>query len=157
MVFFSAYTFGQTDTVQQSSRQETRSWAIDSTFQTDSLRADTLNVADTLAQDSVAKSSEAIESPVAYKAADSVSFDLRNKKVFLYSDSEIDYEQINLKADRIEIEFQNDIINAFPGEDSLGREIGVPVFTEGAKEYKSHYMRYNYKTKKGLIDRKSVV
>jgi lipopolysaccharide assembly outer membrane protein LptD (OstA) len=151
MVFFSAYTFGQTDTVQQSSRQETRSWAIDSTFQTDSLRADTLNVADTLAQDSVAKSSEAIESPVAYKAADSVSFDLRNKKVFLYSDSEIDYEQINLKADRIEIEFQNDIINAFPGEDSLGREIGVPVFTEGAKEYKSHYMRYNYKTKKGLI------
>lgn len=117
----------------------------------DSLRPDTVVSADTIAADSLKKSSDAIKSPVKYHAADSISFDLKSRKVYLYKDSEIDYEKINLKAANIEIDFPTDMINAYGREDSTGKLVDKPIFTEGGKEYKSNIMQYNYKTKKGYI------
>ncbi|HKK09838.1 MAG TPA: putative LPS assembly protein LptD, partial [Bacteroidales bacterium] len=117
----------------------------------DSLLPDTVISADTIAADSIKKSDDAIKSPVKYHAVDSISFDLKSRKVYLYKDSEIDYEKINLKAAHIEIDFPTDMINAYGREDSTGKLVDKPVFTEGGKEYKSNIMRYNYKTKKGYI------
>ncbi|MDZ7777310.1 MAG: hypothetical protein U5L09_17730 [Bacteroidales bacterium] len=89
--------------------------------------------------------------PCKYHAKDSISFDLKSRKVYLYKDAEIDYQQINLKAALIEIDFPTDLINAYGKEDSTGKLQNKPVFTESGKTYRSEIMRYNYKTKKGHI------
>lgn len=123
----------------------------DSLFPPDSINPDSVIMADTLSADSLKKSEDAINAPVEYHAADSISFDLKHRKVYLYKDSEIDYDKINLKSANIEIDFPTDIINAFGRIDSTGKLVDKPVFTEGGKEYSSDTMRYNYKTKKGYI------
>ena len=120
------------------------------TLQNDSLVADSLGSSDTTKADT-AKKGQAISSTVKYKAKDSISFDLKNRKVYLYKNAEIDYENINLKADRIEIDFPNNMIDANGIEDSTGQLIGKPKFTEGGKTYRSKEMRYNYETEKGRI------
>ncbi|HPM91328.1 MAG TPA: putative LPS assembly protein LptD, partial [Bacteroidales bacterium] len=116
------------------------------------ISADTLS-ADSLRIDSIApgKSSDALEYKVDYKSADSTFFDLANKKVYMYRNAEINYDDINLKADYIEIDFNTDEIFAKGLPDSTGKDAGLPVFKQGDQQFESRTMRYNYKSKKGLI------
>jgi lipopolysaccharide assembly outer membrane protein LptD (OstA) len=110
-------------------------------------------VADTLVVDSLAKaaSKDALDAKVEYKANDSTIFDLVHKKVFLYGQAEINYQDINLKADYIEINFEKNEVFATGRPDTTGKMVGVPVFTQAGQSFKSQEMRYNYKTKKGFI------
>lgn len=123
----------------------------DTTLHINKLIADTTAVNDTIVADSLKKNPDAINAPVEYSASDSISFDLKQRKVYLYKDSEIDYEKINLKAANIEIDFPTDMINAYGKTDSTGKLINKPIFTESGKAYTSNVMRYNYKSKKGYI------
>jgi len=116
----------------------------------DTIKGDTTVYADTTATDTTKKADQ-ITSPVNYSATDSISFDLKNRKVYLYKNAEIDYEDINLKAGFIEIDFPNNIIDAQGIEDSTGKILGKPEFKEGTQSYRSEELRYNYKTEKGRI------
>ncbi len=98
-------------------------------------------------------STNAIESTVEYKAEDSIRIDLTTKKVFMYKNDEINYQDINLKADYVEIEFTTSEVYATGSEDSLGNPVGRPVFTMGDNSFESESMRYNYETKKGLVEK----
>jgi len=108
---------------------------------------------DTLIGIKSTKSPNALEAQVKYKSADSVRFDFRNKKAYLIRDAEINYQDINLKAAYIEIDFDRTEIYATGLPDSTGKETGLPVFTQGDQTFTSHVLRYNYKSKKGFINR----
>lgn len=110
-------------------------------------------VPDTLVLDSVGgkPSKDALDHKVDYKSADSIYFDIINKKVFMYRNAEINYDDINLKADYIEIDFDKDELYATGLPDSTGKMMGLPVFKQADQQFKSKTMRYNYKTKKGMI------
>ena len=110
-------------------------------------------VVDTLTLDTskTKSSSSTIESKVEYSANDSIRFDLKEQKVYLYKDDDIKYEEINLKADYVEIDFSKNLVFAKGVADSTGKEIGTPVFTEGGHSFKSKTITYNFTTKKGLI------
>jgi len=110
---------------------------------------------DTLANDTVVKlpKKSSLEAKVDYKAEDSLRFDIKNQRMFLFNEGEITYTDINLKANYIEIDFPNNMIYAHGSRDSLDNEIGVPEFTQGEMKFKSKIMNYNYKTKKGYIRR----
>jgi len=110
---------------------------------------------DTIVTDSLAGggSKDALDAKVDYKAKDSTIFDLVNKKVFLYGDAVIDYDDINLKAAYIEIDFEKNEVYATGMPDSTGKEAGIPVFKQAEQTFKSHIMRYNYKSKKGFINK----
>jgi hypothetical protein len=58
---------------------------------------------------------------------------------------------MNLKAEFIEIDNSNNTITAFGKIDSLGKNIGTPLFKDGAQEIACRKMIYNLKTKKGKI------
>jgi lipopolysaccharide assembly outer membrane protein LptD (OstA) len=113
------------------------------------------SVPDSSAVDSLAakSSKEALEAKVDYKAKDSTLFDLVNHKVFLYGGAEINYKDINLKADYIEINFDKNEIYATGMPDSTGKMAGIPVFKQGSQNFKSQVMRYNFKSKKGYISK----
>jgi lipopolysaccharide assembly outer membrane protein LptD (OstA) len=123
-------------------------------FQPDTVSADTVAVPDSLITGSLAvrTSENAPDSKVEYKCVDSIRLDLPKRKVFLYGDAEIYYEDISLKADYIEIDFNTNELFASGMEDSTGHMAGFPVFSEGNQTFKSETLRYNFTSKKGMID-----
>ena len=92
-----------------------------------------------------------INDDILYDASDSMHFDIVNKKVFLYGDAFIKYENTEIKADFIEIDWIKNQIFAKGRIDSSRKMSGYPHFKEGTKTFKAKEMTYNYKSKKGII------
>lgn len=113
-------------------------------------QSDSSTTEDSLRQSNISK--DAIESKVTYKARDTIKYDFANQKVFLYGDAIVTYEDIELKAEYIELKMDSNIVFATGVKDSTGKVIGSPVFKEGNQEYRSTRMTYNFKTEKGKID-----
>jgi len=107
-----------------------------------------LIVSDSLSADA---SSGMLKSAVQYRANDSIRFDLTSQKVYLYDQNDLTYEQINLKANYVEIDFVSKTVYARGVPDSLGIVQGNPEFKEGAQQFRSKEMRYSFETRKGLI------
>lgn len=138
-----SFTLQAQDTIVQN-EPDTNLFLRDSTEikQTDSTAVDTL---------SSNKSSQAIKSKVDAKARDSIMFDLTEQKIYLFNQADLKYEQIQLEAAYVEIDFNKSIAFAKGMKDSTGKVVDDPVFTEKGQSYKSETMKYNYDTKKGLI------
>ena len=106
--------------------------------------------ADTLATDSVPKKKNALDAPVDYQAKDSIVMTAGNW-AYLFGEGNVKYQQIELQAEKIEMNMDSSIVFAKFGLDSIGAEFGYPLFKDGGQEYESKTMRYNFKSKKGFI------
>lgn len=106
--------------------------------------SDTLKVKKTPKKDN-------LKSKVEYMAKDSMRFDIKDQKVFLFEEADIKYEDIDLKSGYVEIDFPMKTVHATGIKDSTGKEIQVPEFTQAAQKFKSKVMTYNYDTKRGYI------
>ncbi len=116
-------------------------------------KADSMAVADSVkkAVNLMPLSKDAVKEIVSYKAVDSVAIDLESKRAYLYHDGEIDFENMNLKADAVELDFNRQQLHASGVVDSTGKYKGRPVFKQGETEYHADTLTYNYKSGKGLI------
>ncbi|MEI6456507.1 MAG: putative LPS assembly protein LptD [bacterium] len=115
---------------------------------------DTITKSDTSAKDTIAKKKEGgqkLEAKVEYVSRDSLRFEIKDQKVFLYKDAEIKYQNIDLKAAYIEIDFPKNLVFAKGIPDSTGKDQGMPQFSEGSENFKSKIINYNYITKRGFI------
>jgi hypothetical protein len=92
-----------------------------------------------------------IETTVNYIASDSIYYNMENQKISMYGDSNIDYGTINLKAEEIEIDWNNKLIDANFKFDTLGKKIGKPIFTEENQSYETDKISYNFDSKKAKI------
>ncbi|MBL7110544.1 MAG: LPS-assembly protein LptD [Bacteroidales bacterium] len=99
----------------------------------------------------ISSSKDAIDSPVSYKAVDSIIYALSEKKVYLFGKSEINYQQIKLTAEIIEFDMGNEIVFARGEKDSLGVPFGRPVFADESETFQADELSYNFRTKKGII------
>ncbi|MDD6209607.1 MAG: putative LPS assembly protein LptD [Bacteroidales bacterium] len=112
------------------------------------------DLADTLAlkADSLesAPKKGALDAPVVYHAKDSIVMTAGNR-AFLFGESNVKYNDIELDAEQIEMNMDQSTVFATYGLDSLSNEFGYPLFKEGGGEYESKTMKYNFKTKKGYI------
>ncbi len=115
----------------------------------DSLRSDTLAVADTTVTDTVAE--PYIEAPIDYNAEDSIIVSFDGQKVYLYNNSRVTYQQIELTAYFIELDLETKEVYAEGKEDSTGTLIQKPVFRDGNEEFESKTLRYNFESEKGII------
>ena len=86
-------------------------------------------------------------------ARDSIVQDIVNRKVYMYGDAVINYQDITLKAAYIEVDFRTNQVYARGIADSTGKIIGSPEFTEAGQTFKAKEMSYNFDTKKGLISK----
>ncbi|MFN3404763.1 MAG: putative LPS assembly protein LptD [Cytophagaceae bacterium] len=92
------------------------------------------------------------ETTVKYNARDSIRLDVVKQIAFLYGDAFIEYGNISLKAERIEIDWHNHTLTARGVKDTVtGRTIGIPVFKEGTDTYTADTIVYNFQTRRGLI------
>lgn len=94
---------------------------------------------------------EPLEHRIIYNARDSIRYETKGQKVYLFGDGYVEYETMNLKAEFIEIDNEKNTITAYGKTDSLGNESGNPLFKDGDQEISCRKMIYNLKTKKGKI------
>ncbi len=96
-------------------------------------------------------SPNAISSTVEYSAKDSVVNDLQRRYTYLFGGAVVKYEDMELRADYIEIDFKNSELYASGVADSNGRLHGNPVFIQTDANYHAREIKYNFQTKKGKI------
>ena len=96
-------------------------------------------------------SPDAVDQLVKYKARDSVAMDLSTRRAFLYSDGKIDYGEMILEADRIEVDFGKQTLHAYGTTDTAGEAVGRPFFKQDEDEYHADTITYNYNSQKGII------
>ncbi len=131
----------------------------------DTLKVDSsLLVADTTQKDSLPKDTTKIDSitlipgkkkdplsaPVVYEATDSIVF-VEGGFAHLYGDGKVTYEKTELMAAIISMDMDSSTVFARGVTDSLGVIKGKPVFKDGETPYETNTIRYNFKSKRGLI------
>jgi len=99
------------------------------------------------------KSHATLDAMVERIARDSIVQDIANRKVYMYGDAIIKYQDITLKAAYIEVDFTTNQVYAKGIADSTGKVVGSPEFTEAGQTFKAKEMSYNFDTKKGLISK----
>ncbi|UCH14738.1 MAG: LPS-assembly protein LptD, partial [Bacteroidales bacterium] len=92
-----------------------------------------------------------IESEVLYNSRDSFKISLADQRVYLYGEAQVNYQNIELKADYIVFDMTNNIVMATSLSDTAGKPTGKPVFKQGEETFQSDTIRYNFDTKKGVI------
>ena len=116
-------------------------------------RKDSLIVSDTLiVSDSAKVTKSKFENPVIANAGDSIVILQKENKVRIYHSGEVIYDNINLKADFIEMDLNTNIVYAEGVMGDSGKIVGKPVFTEGKEKYEMTAMYYNFDTKKAIIN-----
>jgi len=96
-------------------------------------------------------SPNAVTSVVEYFAQDSVEFDIKNKKALLFEKTKLLYEDIELEAYSVTIDFSKNELHAEGIADTTEKLHGSPVFKQSSYEFKCHELDYNFASKKGLI------
>jgi len=97
-------------------------------------------------------SKDAIEAEVKYDARDSSWVDLTNEKIHLYGGAVVDYQKIKVTANYMIIDFANNIIEGYFKKDSINNDKDKPTFSDGENTFTYKEIRYNFKSKKGLVD-----
>ena len=98
-----------------------------------------------------ASSPDSLAAAVTYAAQDSMWTDFELQEIHLYGDASVAYEQINLKANHIVLNYGTNIVFAEPLPDSVGRPAGLPEFSDGGQSFTAKEMTYNFKSKKGIV------
>ena len=106
--------------------------------------------ADSLTIDTIPPKKGALEATVEYEAKDSIVLTAGNL-AFLFGESDVKYQDIELKSDLIRIVMDSSIIYATHSTDSLGEMLGLPVFTQGEQTIEARELSYSFKTQKGSI------
>jgi hypothetical protein len=102
-------------------------------------------------------SKDSLDAPVNYQARDSMVFDLSNSQFLMYGEGDVTYTDIKLKADYIQFDWTTNTVTSAGLADSLGRLTGKPQFTQGDQEFGAKEMKFNFKTRKGLITEASTI
>lgn len=119
--------------------------------------SDSLRVmhADSLRQDSVQvhdeSSESAIKSTITYNATDTIFISAAERKVYLYKNAKVSYEDIELTAYYIELDMDTKEVYAEGLTDSLGITTEEPKFKQGNDEFDCTTLRYNFESQKGII------
>ena len=87
---------------------------------------------------------------VKYTASDYVSLNQRLKKIYLYNEAEVLYQDMEIKAGVIEIDYSKNLVYAGRLKDSTGYS-QRPVFTQGANVIEPDSIVFNTETKKALV------
>lgn len=104
-----------------------------------------------VATDSVPKKKGFLQSIVKRKAAGYERFDQKKKLLTLYDQAELYYEDYELKAGIIVMNYEKNEVYAGRLKDSLGNYTQRPVFKQGSNVIEPDSIRFNTQTKKALV------
>jgi lipopolysaccharide assembly outer membrane protein LptD (OstA) len=94
-----------------------------------------------------------VDAVINYTAKDSLVYDLKSKKVYLYNDAKLTYKDLKLDAGRIRIDQETQILEAYGIPDTVytGKFVQSPVMFQGNEKYEGSKLSYNFKTLQGNV------
>lgn len=87
---------------------------------------------------------------VTYRASDYVSLNQKKKKIYLYNEAEVLYQDMEIKSGVIVIDYSKNLVYAGRIKDSTGYS-QRPVFTQGENVIEPDSIVFNTETKKALV------
>jgi len=105
---------------------------------------------DSIQKDSV-KPKVFLDGKVKYKAEKYAKIEQKKKRITLYDQAELYYQDIELKSGIIVLDYEKNEVNAGRIKDSLGNYTQFPNFKQGGNVIEPDSIRFNFKTKKALI------
>jgi hypothetical protein len=112
---------------------------------------DTLNSKDSSKIVKTASIGSTLKGIVTYNAQDTMFMDLVAQKVYLYDSATVDYEDVSLRADYIEIDFKNSVVTAEGKKDSAGKYVEKAMITQADQTFYGDKLSFNFETQKGKI------
>ncbi|MGX1930535.1 putative LPS assembly protein LptD [Flagellimonas sp. 2504JD4-2] len=111
---------------------------------------------DSIARDSVQVDTVQGKQPllldkIQYKAKDYVKLSQKDNKIYLYNEAEIYYQDTELKAGVIVMDYIKNEVYAGRLKDSTGVYSQLPFFKQGDNEVRPDSIRFNFDTQKALI------
>ena len=107
--------------------------------------------ADSTRTDSLNGTQETLLDKIRYKAKDYVRMNKKDQKIYLYNEAEIYYQDTELKAGIIIMDYVKNEVYAGRIKDSLGNYTQLPFFKQGSQEVRPDSIRFNFDTQKALI------
>lgn len=106
-----------------------------------------------LTSNQVKKKAYDVDTVIYSKASDSLIFFVKDKKMKIFGEGELNYKDTDLKAANIFVDFETSNVEAIGVKsDSLKKEFsGTPVLKDKSETYEGFRMKFNFKTKRGLI------
>ncbi len=88
---------------------------------------------------------------IKYKAKDYVRMSQKEQKIYLYNEAEILYQDTELRAGIIVMDYVKNEVYAGRIKDSLGNYTQLPFFKQGTNEVIPDSIRFNFDTQKAII------
>lgn len=118
------------------------------------LTADLLNPSnsvDSVEVDSVSGKQPLLLDKIKYRAKDYVRLSQKENKIYLYDEAEIYYQDTELKAGVIVMDYVKNEVYAGRIKDEKGVYTQLPFFKQGENEVRPDSIRFNFDTQKALI------
>ena len=112
---------------------------------------DLVKVSDTIKKDSVKPKKQLLEDKIKRSAVGYEKINQKKKQMTLYDKAELYYQDIELKAGIIVMDYEKNEIYAGRLKDSTGQYTQLPIFKQGQNVIEPDSIRFNYKTKKALV------
>ncbi|WP_318345090.1 putative LPS assembly protein LptD [Flagellimonas baculiformis] len=106
---------------------------------------------DSVETDTVPEKQPLLLDKIKYKAKDYVKLSQKDNKIYLYDEAEIYYQDTELKAGVIVMDYVKKEVYAGRIKDSLGNYSQLPYFKQGENEVRPDSIRFNFDTQKALI------
>ncbi|MCE2612471.1 LPS-assembly protein LptD [Flavobacteriaceae bacterium D16] len=106
---------------------------------------------DTVALDTVPAKPALLLGKIKYKAKDYVRINQKEQKIYLYNEAEIYYQDTELKAGIIIMDYTKNEVYAGRLKDSLGNYTQLPYFKQGDNVVIPDSIRFNFDTERALI------
>ena len=101
--------------------------------------------------DSIQKPKSFLLENIDYEATDTVLIDPKNRRIRLYNNAKIFYEDMQIESGIIIVNYEKNEIYAGRIKDSLGEYSQFPIFKQGQDEVRPDSLRYNMDSKKAII------
>jgi lipopolysaccharide assembly outer membrane protein LptD (OstA) len=104
-----------------------------------------------VASDSIPSKKPLLLDLIKYTAQDSVKINQKTNKIRLYNKAVLTYQDMELRAGIIVMDYTKNEVYAGRIKDSVGELVQKPQFTQGRDEINPDSIRFNFNTKKALI------
>jgi lipopolysaccharide assembly outer membrane protein LptD (OstA) len=101
--------------------------------------------------DSIKPKKPLLTDKIKYRAEEYARIDQKNKTITLHDRAELYYQDIELKAGIIVMDYEKNEVYAGRLKDSTGNYVQLPVFKQGNNVVEPDSIRFNFKTKKALV------
>jgi lipopolysaccharide assembly outer membrane protein LptD (OstA) len=111
------------------------------------------NISDSLQVEKPKGKTYDVDTTVYASSKDSLIFFVKDKKMKIYGEANINYKQTEIKSANIFIDFNSNDIDAegIPSDSLPENLVGTPILREGTEVYEGKTMKYNFKSGRGLL------